>query len=68
MIPGYNEAEQDTYASIGYLFLDQALGEFDVETRVGQIDFEATSEHHTEAKPLRELPALVDAYFAHRQP
>lgn len=67
MIPGYTTAEHTAYATIGYLFLDQALGEFDVETRVGQIDFQAPSNPMPDARPLRELPAIFDTYFAHRQ-
>lgn len=68
IIPGYNTIEHDTYATIGYLFLDQALGEFDVETRVGEIQFQSPSSHRPGTTSLRELPTAFDAYFEHRNP
>jgi len=36
---GYNEPQKATYGQIGYLFLDEALGEYAVETQVGFIEF-----------------------------
>ena len=36
-LPGYSEHTEDKYKGIAFLFLDQALGEYDVETRVGHI-------------------------------
>ncbi|MFC5461165.1 hypothetical protein [Massilia niabensis] len=65
-IPGYKASEHTPYATIGYLFLDQTLGEFDVETRVGAIQFQAPSGSDTMAVSLHELPAAFDAYFARR--
>jgi len=35
-LPGYVETDV-TYKQIGYLLLDESLGEFDVETSVGMI-------------------------------
>lgn len=63
-IPGYTASEHTRYATIGYLFLDQALGEFDVETRVGAIQFQAPEDSATASLSLHELPAAFDAYFA----
>ncbi len=59
-IPGYREND-DTFKQIGYLMLDEALGEFDVETRLGLIKMLAP-EGHTSGKrhPLPELPRLFD--------
>lgn len=68
MIPGYNANEHKTYAAIGYLLLDQALGEFDVETRVGEIRFQAPSGGNSGTKSLRELPVAFDSYFEHPKP
>ena len=42
-VEGYSPAEHERYAGIGYLLLDQALGEYDVETKVGFIEFKADS-------------------------
>ena len=40
-IEGYNPRERDRYAGVVYLMLDQALGEYDVETKVGFIEFKS---------------------------
>ena len=37
-IPGFTEKDT-TLKQIGYLMLDEALGEYDVETRIGPIEF-----------------------------
>ena len=34
---GYNENEIEVYDQIGFLFLDEALGEYDTETYIGNI-------------------------------
>ena len=36
---GYEPTENSIYEQAGYLMLDQAIGEYDMETRVGFIDF-----------------------------
>jgi hypothetical protein len=41
---GYKETEHERYASIGFLMLDEALGEYDVETKVGGIDFKSSQD------------------------
>lgn len=59
-IPDFREND-DTLKQIGYLMLDEALGEFDVETRLGLIKMLAP-EGHTDGErhPLPELPRLFD--------
>lgn len=42
-IEGYNPTDRENFASAIYLMLDQTLGEYDVETRVGFIDLESAS-------------------------
>lgn len=66
LIPGYTKVKDDTFRTIAYLFLDQALGEFDVETRVGFIEVAAPSERYKLAEPLRALPKAFDAFLAGR--
>jgi hypothetical protein len=62
---GYNEAEKNVFGQIGYLFLDEALGEYAVEMKVGFIEFQARdSKHFTNAFPLDELPAQFDEFWA----
>ena len=62
---GYSKQEDETFGQIGYLFLDEALGEFTVETKVGFIEFEnRESRHFSRARPLRELADHFDAAAA----
>ncbi len=63
-LAGQNEAQRDTYANIGYLMLDEALGEFDIETNVGFIEFHnRDSEYFEGARFLSELPEVFDSHF-----
>jgi hypothetical protein len=43
-----------------YLQLDSALGEYDVETHVGEIDIRPASAASAETQPFRDLPTVVD--------
>jgi hypothetical protein len=62
---GYNEKEKTVFGQIGYLFLDEALGEYAVEMKVGFIEFQARdSKHFKHASPLDELPAKFDEFWA----
>jgi hypothetical protein len=59
-IPGFRE-DDVTFKQIGYLLLDEALGEYDVETRLGLIkmlspDTRTVGDRH----PFAELPTLFD--------
>jgi len=66
VIPGYTQASRKTYAGIAFLVLDQALGEYDVETRVGSIDVRAPSAATASAVPLSRLPTAFDSFFVTR--
>jgi hypothetical protein len=63
-LPGHQSGDNAS-ETIGFLMLDNALGEFDVETRLGRITFYAP-EAVTEGNryPLRELPELFDELIA----
>ena len=65
-IPGYTETTRDTYLSITFLLLDQALGEYDVETRVGEISVKSVSQASAKASSLKDLPKRFDELFASR--
>lgn len=63
-IPGYTKKAHDAYLSIAFLFLDHALGEYDVETRVGAVEV------HSPCVPapattytLGQLPAAFDSFL-----
>ena len=61
---GYSEDQKNTYGQIGYLFLDEALGEYAVETQVGFIEFDSQdSQYFSRSHPLKELPAQFDEYW-----
>lgn len=48
--------------TVGYLFLDAAVGEYDVETKIAGIEFvDATIHPQRRRLPLRELPEILDA-------
>jgi len=58
-IPGFTTNEE--MGQLGFLILDHAVGEFDMETKIGGIEFAALDKAPASAKPLAELPAMVDA-------
>jgi hypothetical protein len=63
-IPGYVE-EEIVWKEVGYLLLDEALGEFDVETNLGLVRMlppEAVNDF--ERIPLSELPYQFDLVVA----
>ena len=59
-LPGFSEGDKDL-KQIGYLILDDALGEYDVETRLGLIKM-LPPEAETDGNryPLSELPVQFD--------
>lgn len=60
-IPGYTQTAHNQYATITYLLLDEALGEYDVETRVGKVNIESATNASKQACSLEALPRTVDA-------
>lgn len=60
-VPGYAASAHKTFASIAFLLLDQTLGEFDVETRVGAVDVQAPLAAQTSGIPLDQLAKAFDA-------
>jgi hypothetical protein len=65
-IPGV-KPDDARYKQIGYLLLDEALGEFDVETRLGLIEMLAPRDSvaiEADRYPLSELPHLFDGLVA----
>lgn len=63
-IPHYQEDNPDL-KQIGYLLLDETLGEYDVEARLGLIKMlPPDARTNTDRYPLTELPALFDQLVA----
>lgn len=60
-IDGYKESEHERYVGLVFLMLDQALGEYDVETKVGGIDFKTrTAKSKTPKQPFSALVRSFD--------
>lgn len=47
-----------------YIVLDHTIGEYDMETRIGGIDFEPIEKASPDAKPLSDLPKIIDKTLA----
>lgn len=63
-IPGYQESDSDL-KTIGYLLLDECLGEYDVESRLGPIEMlSADTRTDGQRHPFRELPKRFDELVA----
>jgi hypothetical protein len=64
MFEDYTEATRNQFTRIAFLLLDRALGEHNVMTRVGFIDFAGKeSNFYPDAHRLPELPKAFDDYF-----
>jgi len=64
-IPGFLDGDA-SWRQIGYLLLDDVLGEYDVETRVGLLKMYSPEVHTNERRyPLAELPIAFDRLVSH---
>jgi hypothetical protein len=64
LMPDYTEARGAEFGQAAYLLLDEALGEYDVETKVGFIEFEALpSTTPVDTVPLSELSTAFDRMY-----
>ena len=60
----YTQEQNNLYARIGYLLLDESIGEYDVETKVGFIEFSSNkSKYFENSFPLIELSSRFDEQF-----
>jgi hypothetical protein len=63
-IRGYQPDGEKNYKAIAFLMLDQALGEYDVETKVGFIEVKPFSaESGLEKKPLKDVTTVFDDFW-----
>lgn len=63
-IKGYQVGRKRQYTGIAFLMLDQALGEYDVETKVGFIEVRDFAEKsRLEKKPLKEVTKIFDDFW-----
>jgi hypothetical protein len=67
-VPGFRE-DSTPHKQIGYLMLDEALGEYDVETKVGLIKMMPSETANTYRRcPIADLPALFDQFESELTP
>lgn len=59
-LPGF-KADDEELKKIGFIILDHVIGEYDMETKIGGIEFGALATAPPTARALTELPAMVDA-------
>jgi len=59
-IPTYSESKREAYTCVAFLLLDGALGEYNVEKRVGQIQVEAAPKSTVQTFSLETLPNAFD--------
>ena len=67
-LPGDEHLDSEKMIGIGFLLLDHALGEFDVETKVGEINVQPLKSAPAAAKPLGELGRAFDACWSANKP
>lgn len=61
-IPGFDESDV-TWKEIGYLLLDVALGEYDVETKVGPFSVSSPDSAQPGTRfPFKDLPEIFDRH------
>ena len=63
-VKGYNESQSQQYKHVAFIMLDQAIGEYDMETKVGFIDvqsFEKKSQYKRHS--LDNLPQIFDEFM-----
>ena len=63
-VKGYDESQQQQYSHAAFIMLDQAIGEYDMETKVGFIEikpFEQESEYRRHG--LDDLPQMFDEFM-----
>jgi hypothetical protein len=55
-LPGYSKEQEREFGNVGYLMLDEAIGEYAVEMHVGFIEMMGhDSAHFERARPIAEL-------------
>lgn len=60
-VPGFTTA--DDFGNILFIALDHVVGEYDMETRIGGIEWAKLEAAPATARPLADLPKLIDETF-----
>ncbi len=59
-----DDTNRQAFLNAAFILLELALGEYDVATKVGQLELKALPEGDATLKALSELPAVVDGWQA----
>lgn len=59
-----DEKNREAFLNAAFILLELALGEYDVATKLGQLELKALPEDAAGLRPLAELPAVVDGWKA----
>lgn len=63
-VRGHDDCSKELLTNLVFLMLDQAIGEYDVATRIGFIDIEHNSKDlEKDLTTFKELPGKIDALF-----
>lgn len=67
----HKELNQENFEAIGeaaFLMMDRLIGEYDVATKIAQIDFQALPEDYTEKgiQPLEEIKKSLEEFYAQK--
>lgn len=63
-IPGFTEEDRKSWTHMGFIFLDQVLGEFDVATKIQNVQFVSDRSHPTMDRLTYDaLPRIFDHVF-----
>lgn len=57
-----DDKNRAAFLDAAFVLLELALGEYDVATKLGQVELKAVPEDTSQLKPLGELPAFVDGF------
>jgi len=64
LLDGYTDAKRTDFGQVGYLFLDEIIGEYDVEMSVGAIELQGSnSSYISQADSITRLADNFDNYF-----
>jgi hypothetical protein len=65
-LPDFSPAAHQRYQSIAFLLLDRALGEYDVETRVSEVQVASTTQAPAQAYSLDSFPKAFDGLWTNQ--
>ena len=62
--PAFEELDENGRYNIAFLLLDESLGEYGTQSKLGKIELKPSSEDRPLAKPLASLPGYLETLWA----